>query len=340
MKILADFHHSSLYSSYLYTLESRLGHEVYRQIGEDWFSKGFWKINRQADTIAQYLATYGYTPTDGTPSLNQVQWVKDGIYYSRDPNTGQIHKAIEFKTFMEMDFDVIIASIPDHIEPFKKLAEMKGAKFVFQVGNHFPNFNINDIPNLMSSTMPSNVPCHSVFYHQEFDTNVFSYEKPVKSKEIHSYMNVMKNYPEALDYFLELEKALPEYTFKMFGSQNRDGCVTGIDNLAKSMKKARWIFHVKPGGDGYGHVLFNTFAVGRPLIANKRYYEGKLGGTLMDDKSSIIMDGLTVKELASIVRNREEINGTMSQLSYTRFKENVNFEKEAKLIDKFLKELK
>lgn len=266
-------------------------------------------------------------------------WVKDGIYYSRDPNTGQIHKAIEYKTFLDMDFDVIIASIPAHIEPFRKLAEIKGAKFILQVGNMW-DLPYSRIPNLMASVAPIDVPCHSVFYHQEFDTSVFSYEEPNDSKEIHNYMNVLHNYPEAYNYFLELEQELPEYTFKMFGSQNRDGCITGIKNLADSMKKARWIFHFKPHGDGYGHCLFNTFAVGRPIITRKRDYEGQLGGQMMDDKSSIILDCLKPRELADIIRNNEEKNIDKSKESYRKFKENVNFEKEAKLIQKFLEELK
>jgi len=364
MKILCDFHHSSLYSSYLYTLEARLGHEVYRCIGREWFEKGYWKINRQEDTIQQYLGTVGYKPADGTPQLNDVMWVKDSVYYSRDPNTQQIHKAITYKTFLDMDFDVIIASIPTHIEPFKKLAKLKGAKFILQVGNEW-NIPYDKIDNLMASVAKRQVPCHSVFYHQEFDTNAFSYGETKKAYdvemkpsgkangtvklvkkerlpdnlEIHTYMNALKNYPEAYDYFLELEKEMPDYTFKMYGGQNRDGSIQGAKNLAHSMKQARWIFHIKPGGDGYGHVLFNTYAVGRPIITNKRHYEGKLGGQMMDDKSTIIMDGLKPSELAVILRNREEINEQMSLESYKRFTDNVDFEKEAKEIQKFLEEL-
>lgn len=339
MVILADFHHSSLYSSYLYTLETRLGHEVYRQIGRGWFEKGFWKINRQEDTIQQYLATYGYEPNDGTPVLNQVRWVKDGVYYSKDPNTDQIHKAIEFKTFQEMDFDVIIASIPDHIEPFKKLAKMKKAKFIFQVGNHFADVDLNKIDNLMASIFPMMTPCHSVFYHQEFDTTVFKYHKPVKSKEIHNYMNCLKEYPIAYAYWLSLKEYLPEYIFKEFGSQSKDGSVTGIKNLARSMAKARWIFHYKPGGDGFGHVAFNTLAMGRPVITNKRDYEGKLFGTMIDDRSSIILDGLKPKDLAQMIKNREENYDDMSVMCNQRFTDSVNFDKEAIIIEKFLKEL-
>ncbi len=265
-------------------------------------------------------------------------WVKDGIYYSRDPNTDQIHKAIEYKTFMEMEFDVIIASIPQHIEPFKKLAKDKNAKFIFQVGNEFP-FDYDSVPNLMASIMPRALKCHNVFYHQEFDTNVLKPLLGKKPKEIHNYMNVLHNYPRAYDYFIELEKAMQEYTFKMYGSQNRDGCISGVRNLAESMQRAKWIYHHKPGGDGYGHIAFNTLACGVPIITNKRDYEGKLFGSMIDDKSSVILDGMTPSELADYIRNKEENYDTMRQVCYSRFTENVDFNKEAIEIQKFLDNL-
>lgn len=339
MNIFIDMHHSSLYSSFLYTLEVRLGHKCWRSIGRKWFEKGYWKINRQEDTIQQYLATYGYDPLDGTPVLNQVKWSDDGIYYTVDPNTNQTHKAIEYDTFLDMDFDVIIASIPDHIEPFKKLAKLKGAKMVFQAGNEFPQEYWNDVPNFMGSIMPRSLPMHSIFYHQEFDTKVFKYKKPPKNKRIHNYMNCLKNYPMAYAYWNALKAELPEYEFYEYGAQNKDGSITGIKELADSMHKARWIFHVKPGGDGYGHVAFNTLAVGRPVITNKRDYEGKLFGTMLDSNSSLLTDCLRPKQLAEILKNREENNEAMGLLSYKRFTDHVDFDKEAVKINTFLEEL-
>lgn len=338
INILSDFHHSSLYSSLLYTLEQRLGHSVYRQIGEKFFYEGFWKINRQKDTIAQYLSTYGYQPTDGTPPLNNTLWVQDGIYYSKDPNTGQIHKAITFDTFMEMDFDIIIASIPQHIKPFQELARRKKAKFVFQAGNEFP-MDFNSVPNLMASIMPRSLETHAVFYHQEFDENVFKPGERPQKKTIYNFMNVLHEYPYAYEWFTELEKEMPDYEFKMYGSQNRDGCLTGIENIANKMREARWGFHIKPGGDGYGHVIHNLIACGVPLITNKSFYEGKLAGQMMNDKCCIIIDGMSVKDAATMIRAHEDLNEEMSIEARRQFETTVNFEEDAKNIGTFLEEL-
>jgi hypothetical protein len=345
MKILADFHHSSLFSSYLYTLESRLGHEVYRQIGKKWFKKGYWKINKKKDTIAQYLSTYGYQPSDGTPSLNNVKWVEDDVYYSKDPNTEQIHKAITFDKFMRMDFDCIIASLPIHVKYFKELAQIKKCKLVLQVGNEWDVNSLQDNPdtrikNLMASVMPRlyKVP-HSVYYKQEFDTKIFHPSNSSKPKTVYNFMNVLRNYPTANKLFLELERLMPEYEFKMFGSQNRDGCITGVDNLAAKMREASWIFHVKPGGDGYGYVIHNSYAVGRPRIINKGYYDGKLGGTMISSKNSLIIDNMVPEQIAEMIRNSEERLSDMSKDTIRVFDEHVDFKKDAKKLDKFFKNL-
>jgi hypothetical protein len=343
MNILADFHHSSLYSSLLYTLETRLGYSVYRPIGEEWFKKGYWRVNRQNDTIQQYLGTFGYIPSDGTPPLNNVSYVQDGIYYSTDPNTGQVHKAIAFDKFTSMKFDYLLCSMPQHLEPFYKLQKnfQPEASVILQMGNNWA-MDWYKISNLMASTMPFKLPkeVHSVFYHQEFDLNIFKPTQTKPKKIIANFMNVLHNYPEASETFAALEKELPEYTFKMYGSQNRDGCVTGVQNIAQAMQEAMYIFHIKPGGDGYGHVVHNAFACGVPLITKKSFYEGHLAGQMMDDRACILTDGLSVKDLATIIRAREEQRDNMSQLAYQRFTDIVNFEKEAHTIDEFLKKAK
>ena len=74
MKIFADLHHSSLFTSFKLLFENRLGHRMYRPIGLEWFTEGFWKIaepyNNNIGTVKQFLEP-GNTPTDGTPPLNQ-----------------------------------------------------------------------------------------------------------------------------------------------------------------------------------------------------------------------------------------------------------------------------
>lgn len=333
--IFIDMHHSSLFSSFLYTLETRLGYTIYRGVGEAWFKNGYWKINRQADTIQQYLGTYGYQPLDGTPSLNNVMWMQDDVYYSRDPNTGQIHKAITYEKFMSMEWYTVICSIPQHIEPYKELAKIKKCYHIFQVGNEF-NFDYESVPNLMASIMPRPIKAHHVFYCQEFDTTAFNPKPPNHSKKIYNFMNVLKNYPEALDLFLALEAELPDYDFKMFGSQNRDGCITGVQEIAAKIAEAQWIFHVKPGGDGYGHLVHNFYAIGRPLLTKKTHYEGKLAGRMMKESNAILVDSRNPKNIADLIRSHEDASDSMAENAHKTFNEYVDFSADAQRIKQFM----
>lgn len=296
-----------------------------------------WRINRQKDTIQQYLGTYSYQPADGTSPLNNINYHKDGIYYSKSPDSGLIHKAITFEKFMEMEWYAVISSIPQHIKPHKHLASMKKAYHIFQEGN---NFNLPDdsYDNLMSSTLPRSTTCHSVFYHQEFDTGVFNYKKPGKKKEIHTYVNVFKDFPD-YQLFLDLEKEMPDYVFKIHGSQSRDGCISGIQKLADSMADARWIFHAKRGGDGYGFTIHQAMAVGRPLLVMRDYYNGHLAGQMVTDKNSLVIDGMIPKEIADKIRASEDRNAELSRNVYNTFTSYVDFDEDAKKIQFFLNNL-
>ena len=180
MKILADLHHSGLFHSLQLLFEKRLGFELYRPIGMEWATEGYWNVYNHPDTQKQFLMD-GYIPKDGTPPLNGISRIQDGIHYIKDTTHGGEQKAITLEQFKEMDIDIVIASIPAHIEPYKKLIhEFKPkAKFVFQQGNMFTEVlsNLHTIPNLLSSTVEFPVPssCHAVFYHQEFPVDPFYY---------------------------------------------------------------------------------------------------------------------------------------------------------------------
>jgi len=55
VRVLADYHHGALYYSFHLLFEERLGFELYRPIGYEWFKRGFWKYSRNPQVIRQYL---------------------------------------------------------------------------------------------------------------------------------------------------------------------------------------------------------------------------------------------------------------------------------------------
>src|SRR5690242_1077291 len=307
--VFTDFHHASLLKSLIILFEHRLGGKLYRPIGRDWYDKGFWKIYDHPATVAQFLDVGGATP-DGTPKLNEIdgmRWPKGGfpgepeVYFCWDIGREHLNNAITFDGFMRSHFDFVIASVPQHIEPFRRLCDMHPShpKLIYQIGNEW---NVEEHKKLLDGVLssarvylPQSIP--SVMYHQEFDLKVFHRGDTEPKKFVTSFVNCFDTADIFHHDWLDFERIehlmSPSYQFRAYGGSCRDGSADGATELAKRMREAGFIWHVKRGGDGYGHILHNAAAVGRPVIVKMGYYAGKLGGDLLiPDKTCIAIDGL------------------------------------------------
>lgn len=368
MNIFTDFHHAGLLNSLILLFEGRAKGRVFRPIGKKWYKKGFWKVYDHPATVEQYLGFNGATP-DGSQPLNEVKRseVFEGVYHCQDIASGGTNKAITLKGFLKHPFDFVIASIPQHIAPFRKLCDQHPdkPKLIYQIGNAW---NVSPdqermIDAILSSAKLQKEPNKPfIVYHQEFDLNIF--HPPIKSypyvgdeyfvnhydftppgKKITSFVNCFNTDDLfAFDWaiFQNIEKAMPDWEFKALGGGCRDGYAKGDPGVAEEMRKSRFIWHTKNGGDGYGHIIHNTGAVGRPSIVRKSYYHGKLADDLMlDGQTCIAIDGLSEQEIINKINyySDEDRYLTMAKKVYNNFKERVDFEKEAKEIIDFLKSL-
>lgn len=359
-KVFCDFHHASLLNSLIMLFEGRLGGCVYRPIGREWYEQGFWKVHDHPATVAQYLDVGGATP-DGTPPLNdsgspmRTEWsTKDQcLFHCHDIDSGETNKAITLSYFMNTPIDFVIATLPQHIEPFRRLCDLHKdhPKLIFQIGNEWnAGAHQNMIDGIMSSArvyLPPGIP--SVIYHQEFDLSVFSradIETGIDSRRITSFVNcfdVADIFTHDWHQFEEIEHLMsPIYEFRAYGGQCRDGSANGSEDLAARIRDAKFIWHVKKGGDGYGHILHNAAAMGRPLIVKMGYYMGKLGADLLiPDVTCIAIDGLTHEQVIAKIRHfsAPEQYGRMSENLYNRFKEVVDFDREYVEIRDFLQRI-
>lgn len=347
MKVFTDFHHSSLLRSLVLLFEERLGMEVYRPIGMDWFNQGYWHINNLEDTAHQFLDFDQALPKDGTPPLNIVAAGNhaEGIYMVLDPGAVSAHKACTFDYFVNNQFDYVIASIPQHIEPFKDLIAkyQPQAKLIVQVGNNW-NMFIYEGLNVMASIAPQSTNANTIFYHQEFDTKIFKPAPALPSKKIYSYVNIIQNSGVGWNDWRQLQRLLDGkgYEFKAYGGQCPDGNKTGPVELAKSMREAQFVFHVKPGGDGFGHVIHNAYACGCPIITRPSHYKGQLAEQLLVPGTFIDLDRYGPGEVKNIiVRLTYDERGLrqMGKRAAARFTEVVNYEREAQDIADWLKGL-
>ncbi len=339
MNVLADCHHGGLFYSLQLLFQKRLGWDLYRPIGMDWFTSGYWKIaepyGNNEDTVKQFL-DINNLPWSPDGNLNGGNYEKDGIYYIYDPRFKQHQKAITFEKFKEMDFDFVISSIPAHdicYEEMVKIYKPK-AKHIAQMGNIYQTTTVK---NVMCSTNPYPVPSDKnvVFYHQEFDVNVFKYTEPTEFTKINSFVNCLPN-----SGMYELYKSnLSEFEFKSYGIGCPDGIISGESIIADLMSKSVFGYHIKPGGDGFGHILHNWYACGRPVITNISDYADKLAGNLLiDGKTCINLESCNFNENINRIRywSLPEHHKEMCENAYNRFKEVCNFDEEFEKIKIFL----
>lgn len=332
MKVFTDYHHGDLYHSLHLLFEKRLGWKLYRPIGTEWHDKGFWQYSQNPPTINQYLGRH------------QISEEGDNCYICYDINHDTDHKAITFEQFLNTDIDIIIPSVANHETSFYSLQRRykPKAKLIRQCGN-VEAVDYRFHKNIMISTKAYPVPkdVNAVFYHQEFDTKIFSFFPKVDSNQITNLMNCL---PHSQDYPLwqQYKEALPDFDFKMHGILGTDGVISGLENIAREIQGSKFIWHVKAQGDGFGHIIHNSYACGRPCIVRAHYYADKLAGELfIDNMNCIDIDKGTVQENCKKIRHlaTPEHHETMCHNAHKRFEQVVNFDEEFLKIRKFLERL-
>lgn len=346
MKILCDLHHEGLYESLRLLFEVRLGWELYRPIGLDWYHEGFWLVHPHIDTANQYLAIGGAEPLDAhgrpvTQSHGESAWINrtaqdagSGVY-----RAGK-YKAITLAAAKEVKWDAIMSSMPVHFPMFERFRQefCPKAPHIFQQGNMWAV--PAGVKNHLNSTKvrPPEGTNH-VYYHPEFDLREFS---PSLSENPRSVINLchchQKNYQEE---FFQLERLMKPlgWTFKDHGASNRDG---PVPDVAAALRQTGFLWHCKAGGEGYGFNLHNAAAMGRPILTHRSLYNGMTAeDQLVPGESVVDMDG---RSLESVAANLELIAKSdqyprMYVLTVGNFRSVVNFDKEEQEIRRFLERL-
>lgn len=345
MNILADFHHSSLLKSLQLLFEERLDHTLMRPIGMEWFTEGYWKINDLPDTAKQYLdLEQAFIPPDGTWPLNKFKVEKsEGLRIVGNPGNESSHLACTLEYFKDNKFDILIASLPQHIEPFKELIRLyqPQAKLIFQVGNNW-DFEQCKGMNVLASTARRDVSIevNVHFYHQEIDLKKFTFTPPMATGKVYSFINILQN-TSGWEDFRKLEEMTQYFglEWKSFGGQCRDGNMNGDYELSRAMYEAMVIFHVKPGGDGFGHIIHNAYACGRPIITRSSHYRGQLAERLMVPGTFIDLDMHSLPDVKNMLHkmvSAPEILQEMGARAAQRFTEVVDYDEETRSIKAWL----
>lgn len=331
MNVLIDYHHGSLFKSLYLLFEKRLGYKVFRPIGYDWYTSGYWKIaepyGNAQDTIGQYL-DINDKAWDSYANLNGNYKLEDGIYHVYDPENNITHNAITLEQFKEMQFDLVVASHPLHGNWEELLKFQPKAKFIQQMGNEN---QITEAKNVLSSVWQyePKKDQNVIYYHQEFDD--LGYTPPTNHDTINSFVLSM---PES-EVFQIYKSSLPEFKMKGYGLGSPDG---PVENLIKEMRDSAFGWHIK-FWDGYGHLIHTWAMLGRPLIIKGDYYKGKTGGLLLEDGVTCIdIDKHSLEENIALIKeaSKPENHIRMCENMRKKFEEVCNFNNEAQKIKEWL----
>ncbi len=340
MKLLADFHHADLYESHQLVFADRFGFEVLAPYGMDWFDSDIWQFERafHGDAVArQYLLGIF---AGGEPDANGIVRVPD----TRHP--GRMLTGITLEAAHEYGFDLVMSTVPSNAPGFARFARQVGAKFLIHVGNQWGDEAWQERPDgailTTTSVVPPGIP--HVVVHQEFSLSDFRAELPHGFGPVRSFVNCFPEMREEYaGNFLPVARALPEFGWEVYGAYGtaeRDefaaGELHGTPTIGAAMRAAGAIWHAKHWSDGFGHVIHNAFAVGRPVFGYARYYADKLAGPLwVEGVTSWDVEAMSVDQIAAQLRLLRDDPGVYlaaCEASARRFREVVSFDEDARKV--------
>lgn len=324
------------------TFGDRLGWEVYAPIGLEWFSEGYWNHEREwhGDSLArQYLAGIWYDPL-----------ARDGHVEQADHHhPGRILRGVTLEQARSQKWDVVLTTLQHNQEGFARFGREVGAKVGFHLGNIVlltnDRWELADFA-LLSTTYPFPPPLPHLVYHQEFSLADFRYEWPPATQDVSSFVVCFAENKAEYAYWREMSKRIGGAwrAYGAYGSAPEDeyaaGNIETAPAIAKLMRETRVGWHAKHWSDGYGHVIHNWFAVGRPVIGYARYYAAQLAGPLwIEGETSFDIERRNDDEIAALItrlRSDDEYHREISANAAARFREIVDFEAEAQSIRKLM----
>lgn len=344
MKIFTDLHHGDLYYSLHLLFEKRLGYELFRPIGYEWYHEGYWKIGdpypKPFNTAKQYL-DLKKGRFDPYTCLNGEHYIEDDIYYVFIPGHNYYQKAITLNKFKSMHFDIIMPTFPGHDRPFETLRNYfhPKAKIIMQMGNIGQRTHLPNVLHSCAYTRPLSHQ-HCLRYHQEINPDLFEYtDPPIGTKNIYSVVNLSPY----LKIYNTYKKLISDANWKYYGSGSPDGPLSGARGVSEKMKEANIAWHLKPGG-GVGHSTKGWMSIGRPMVTNMSQHRKAGGDSLALFEPGITcidLDSGTTHENERLIRNLldPEENLKWCNRVSRRFKDIVNYDVQEQEIRRFMEEL-
>lgn len=342
IRVLCDAIHADLWESLRLLFEVRMGWELYRPIGMEWHDRGIWRFE-QHQPYGLGVAHQFLDPWPGDMAVEDAH----GSWSERADTTHppQVQRLVTMEQAAELRPDLVLATLAENELGWRQWADDHGAHYGIQVGNQdAANVWAAAEFGLLSVTTPGFTPWKPhVTYRQEFSLDLFHADGGAGALTTPVVMNRVQCTTQTPDYqtFRELAAAIPEAHFRWYGHCEPRDELWGGDHhttaeVATSMHGARVAFHAKRWSDGYGHVIHNWAAIGRPMLVTASYYQDKLAAPLfVEGVTSYDLQSLGRGDLEAITRrliHDDDHWRRMCEAAAARFREVVSFDQEAEQI--------
>lgn len=337
VRVLCDAIHADLWESLRILFEGRFGWELYAPHGMEWHTAGIWNFERAnlGDAVArQFLQPHH----DDLPFPSGEAWSRLDTTHP-----GQAQKRVTLDQARELRPDLIISTLAENDLGWRAFAGEVGAHFGVQIGNQGQGSAWGAAEfALISSTTPGFTPwMPHVYYHQEFDTaSLFDAETDRALPDRVGTWVQCPTTSAGYDRFRALA-ARTGLDWRWYGhcgdaDEYHGGNMPSTPEVAARMHEARIAWHWKEWSDGYGHVIHNLAAIGRPLLVTAGYYADKLAGPLLVEGVTSWdirrhTDDELVRIISRLVSDDDHWRRVCEDMA-ARFREVVSFDAEADAI--------
>ncbi len=343
VKVITDAIHADLLESLAILFEDRFGWELYVPVGMEWYEQGVWNFERQrlGDAVArQFLQHHG---EDLSVGGNADNGYRDRMVLRSGTTHPRQQKMLSWDQAYDLKPDIVVSTLVENDMGWAQFAKDVGATFGVQVGNQGANANWMAAQfAMLSVTTPGFVPWKPhVYYHQEFSLESFAPDPDgllVEPGTIRSFVQCMHSNTDGYARFQALARTEDPWNVGWYGHcEPFDDLWLGNNPttvaVADRMHEAQVAWHWKEWSDGYGHVIHNWAAIGRPMLVTADYYRDKLAGPLLvEGQGSFDIRRRTDQEVRDLVERLTTDYAFWQEHAHymaARFQDVVNFDEEA-----------
>lgn len=191
LRCLADFHHTDLYRGFQMLFEQRLGYELYRPCGPEWYPRFYWHPI-EGEALGNLMPYAQFDPAIHKSVLPEKEEQSEGVLWKNFRNGLNDGVLFRWMTLDQAkDLDLIVCTIARNESRFHDLKNYLGLKcpIVRYTGNTMESLNLDHFDIFLPAYYPDYEQYvktgkkPGILYHPEFDETLYNYTPVTQNYE-------------------------------------------------------------------------------------------------------------------------------------------------------------